>query len=475
MTISFFRDFYLAVILTGLLLQLANPSTSFSQTNPKPSSGEKQLTFDPNGHFINQRQAISPTDQWVVYDGRNAGTNLGEVGVIGLLDLVSGEQTRVYEIAEQTPFGPGAGAAVFHPHLEEITFIHGLINANQAHPYHISRRSGMALNLKQKNNPILVAQEARDVSFPFTPGALRGGTHAHSYSGDGEWISFTYNDEVLEKAALENPAMKDLRTIGFSMPGKAVQIQGITGPEEFSGSKFSMLAARVTPNPQPGTDEIQKAYEECWLGTDGYTNAEGQKMKHALAYLGDLKTKDGKLITEIFISELPNDPNTLLQASGLEGSPSSLPGVPEAIQQKRLTHTEDRKYPGIQGPRQWLRTSADGAYIYAYMKDENGVVQLMEISSQTGNFRQITTNIFSPDTSFSLSPDGKYVAYGSKNQLYLTKVSSGKTQKVGDEPKSEWSDLRNINWSHSGKFLVYNRTVKDMNGSYFQIFRLDVR
>ncbi|OOG78324.1 hypothetical protein B0E43_02535 [Algoriphagus sp. A40] len=424
---------------------------------------------------MNQRQAISPTDQWVVYDGRNAGTSLGEVGIIGLLDLTSGEQTKVYELANQTPFGPGTGAAIFHPNREEVTFIHGLMNADQAFPYHIFRRSGMALDLTQKDHPVLFAQEARDVRVPFTPGALRGGTHAHSYSGDGEWISYTYNDEVVEKVGFENTAIRELRTIGFMMPGKVVQIKDITGPEEFSGSKFSILAARVTPNPQPGSDEIQKAYEETWLGSDGYTNEKAEKVQHALAFFGDLKTKDGKLIKEIFISDLPNDPNLLLNATGLEGSPSTLPEVPAVIRQRRLSHTEDRKYPGLQGPRQWLRSSVDGAYIYAYMKDENGIVQLMEISSKTGKLRQITSNSFSSDTSFSLSPDEKYLAYGAKDQLYLTEVSSGKTQKIGDEPKAEWSDLRNINWSHSGKFIVYNRTVKSEGGSYFQIFRLDIR
>ncbi len=473
---SLHQDLFLAPILAGSLLLLASCTNSPSKATDTASfSAEKQLTFDPNGHFLNQRQAISPTDQWAVYDGRNAGTNLGEVGVIGLLDLTTGEQTKVYEIADQTSYGPGVGAAVYHPHREEVTFIHGLKNADETHPYHITRRSGMALDLTQKDDPVLFAQEARDVTVPFTPGALRGGTHAHSYSGDGEWISYTYNDEVLEKAASDDPAVQDLRTVGFMMPGKAVQIRGTTGPENFSGSKFSVLAARVTPDPQPGSDEIQKAYEEAWLGNAGYTNAQGEKVNHALAFLGDLQTKDGRLITEIFISELPNDPDALLHATGLGGSPSALPEVPQAIRQKRLTHTEDRKYPGVQGPRQWLRVSADGAWIYAYMKDDQGVVQLMEISSQTGKLRQITSNAFSSDTSFSLSPDGKYVAYGAKNQLYLTEVGSGKTQKIGDGPKPEWSDLRNINWAHSGKFIIYNRTVKEETGSYFQIFRLDIR
>ncbi|PBD34340.1 hypothetical protein CK247_30830, partial [Klebsiella pneumoniae] len=32
---------------------------------------------------------------------------------------------------------------------------------------------------------------------PYTPGALRGGSHVHVYSPNGQFVSFTYNDHVL--------------------------------------------------------------------------------------------------------------------------------------------------------------------------------------------------------------------------------------------------------------------------------------
>ncbi len=34
--------------------------------------------------------------------------------------------------------------------------------------------------------------------FHILPGALRGGTHRHEWSGDGKWIGFTYNDAILK-------------------------------------------------------------------------------------------------------------------------------------------------------------------------------------------------------------------------------------------------------------------------------------
>lgn len=435
---------------------------------------EKQLTTSAMGHFINQRQAISPTDQWVVFDGRDAGTDLGEVGVLGLLDLGTGEEHIVYETTDQSQFGPGVGAAIFHPHREEITFIHGLKNANKRAPYGITRRSGMALDLYRSDLPILFYQDARDVSQPFTPGALRGGTHAHSYSGDGEWISFTYNDEVMEKASKENPMIQDLRTVGFMMPGKSVEVDDTNSSEEFSGRKFSLLAARVTTDPTPGSDEIQRALEETWLGDRGYINAAGDRIDHALAFLGEIKTADGRIIREIFVSEIPNDSEQLFHPDILGGTLTSLPEVPVAIKQHRLTHTAERKYPGVQGPRQWLRASPDGALIYAYMKDDQGIVQIMEIDSRAGNLRQVTSNDFSADVSFALSPDGTRLVYGFGNQLYLTDVSSGESIRIGDKPLPTWSDLRNINWAHSGSFIIYNRTVSAEKGSNLQIFRLDL-
>jgi hypothetical protein len=38
---------------------------------------------------------------------------------------------------------------------------------------------------------------------------------------------------------------------------------------------WSVLVSRTTPNPQPGSDEINRAYEEGWVGND------------RLAFIGD--------------------------------------------------------------------------------------------------------------------------------------------------------------------------------------------
>ncbi|MEA7538899.1 DUF3748 domain-containing protein, partial [Salmonella enterica subsp. enterica serovar Virginia] len=38
-----------------------------------------------------------------------------------------------------------------------------------------------------------------DITAPYTPGALRGGSHVHVFSPNGELVSFTYNDHVLHE------------------------------------------------------------------------------------------------------------------------------------------------------------------------------------------------------------------------------------------------------------------------------------
>jgi hypothetical protein len=49
---------------------------------------------------------------------------------------------------------------------------------------------------------------------PFTPGALRGGSHVHVFSPNGENVSFTYNDHVMHEL---DPA-QDLRNVGVAVP-----------------------------------------------------------------------------------------------------------------------------------------------------------------------------------------------------------------------------------------------------------------
>jgi len=432
---------------------------------------EIQLTSDPSGHFLNQRQAFSPDDKLLVFDNRNDDSKIGENASIQVVDVETQEVKTIYQLENQTVFGPGTGAVSFHPSRNEVVFIHGLMNASQEQPYGFTARVAKQVSLDESNKS--EAMEARDVQVPFTKGALRGGSHAYSYSSDGRFVSFTYNDQVLESESKVNPSIKDLRTVGAFILGERVAINGKVDDENFDGTSFAVLLAEVTADPKPGSDQVDKAYEECWVGNSGYTKLDGTRQNQALVFLGDVVSDTGEKVTEVFIADISSSISELISSVD-GGSLTSLPTIPVGVKQRRLTFTADQKFPGVQGPRQWLRSSPDGDSIYFYQKDDAGIVQIYTVSPNGGEIKAITKNTFSPDTSFSLSSDGKYLAYGAKEAIYITGVSDGITQQVLAAPDNSNTNLSNINWSNTGHILAYNRKVDLAGRSFFQIFTINL-
>ncbi len=430
---------------------------------------EQQLTFGNQGHFLNHRQVFSADDKWAVFDNRNDGSEIMTNGGIAMLNLETKEIRNIYQVPNQNDYGPGVGAAVFNPKKDEVVFIHGLSNFNVNQPYDFTRRTAVAINPFEMDGKTML--DARDISAPFTPGALRGGTHAYSFSADGEWISFTYNDYIIQQLAKTDSSVKDLRTVGAMLPQGAIEVNGNKKYEDFSGKLFSIVAAVVTESPIAGSDEISKAYEEGWVGDNGYFNAKGELQKRALAFLGDVVDKNGNTVTEVFITDFPDSINDHKNIR-LGGTKTTRPKPPNGMQQRRLTFTQDRKFPGVQGPRQWLLSTPDGSLLFFPMKDNNGVVQIFAVSPNGGKIKQITQNDFSMETSFSLDPKGKFVAYGHDRDIYISKIHSGKMMKIPLDLSYKSSDLSNINWSYDGKTILYNRKVKEENGSYYQIFSL---
>lgn len=432
---------------------------------------EIQLTSDSKGHFLNQRQAFSFDDKLLAFDNRNDDTKIGENSSVQIIHLETGKVETVYSLENPHSYGPGVGAVSFHPLENRLVFIHGLKNASAEKPYSITRRFAMQIDLNEEENAFPL--EARDSREPFSKGALRGGSHAYSYSTDGKLVSFTYNDEILEMESQKNPEVSDLRTVGAFITDHPTSINGEKNEENFDGTGFAILIARVTANPRKGSDEISKAYEECWVGKNGYKKKERNIQKRALAYLGDVLSESGEKVTEVFISDIPENLDSLI-ASTDAGTQTSLPSVPKAVIQRRLTFTSTDQFPGIQGPRQWLRSSPDGSQIYFYRKDPAGLVQIYAVSPNGGKIIQITNNVFSADTSFDLSFDGKFLAYGAEESIYITEIETGKTIQVSSPSGNSSSDLCNINWANQSYTLAFNRKVKNADGYFFQIFTLSL-
>ncbi|WPP51900.1 DUF3748 domain-containing protein [Catalinimonas niigatensis] len=428
---------------------------------------ETQLTSDEKGHCLYNTQCFSPDNQWIVYDTRHHDTLISHTGTIEMVNVATGEMKKIYETSNQTQYGPGVGAATFSPVADQVLFIHGIRNANQERPYSMTRRTGVAVNIAQPLKPIFM--DARDVTEPFTAGALRGGTHAHTWSGDGQWISFTYNDEVIEQLDKSKYDIRDMRTVGVMMPAGPVQVEDDSRLENNSGELFSVVAAQVTDQPAWGSDEIDKAYDEGWIGTEGYRKQDLSWQKRAIAFQGDLKDSLGNTHTEIFVLDLPEDPSQArADKKPLEGTATTPPNVPDGVAQRRITFTSK----GIIGPRHWLRTTSEGTMIGFLSEDTQGVIQIFGVSLNGGEVKPLTANPFSVQGSFNFSPNSRYLAYPADNSIFITDLETGKSDRITARFTDEDAPVGGVVWSNDGRMLAYNRYVKSNEGRYLQIFLL---
>ncbi len=393
---------------------------------PTQATGmDRQVTSRPQGHNLTNTGVWSPDSNWIVYD-----TRFGESGsifdgsTIEAINVHTGEVRRLYESSQ----GAHCGVATWHPRQWKVAFILGPENPTPDWKYGFSHRQGVIVEWAKPG--VAVNLDARDLIPPFTPGALRGGSHVHVWDAKGDWVSFTYNDALVEG---------DLRDIGVSLPGHFVQVPA-ENTRNHSSDFFTVIVSRTTANPRPGSDEIKRACEEAWVGTSGYVQTNSKRQSRALAFQGTVVTNRGESISEVFIADLPED-LTLAGLGPLAGTIADRPSPPKGVKQRRLTFTADRKFPGIQGPRHWLRSSPDGSRIAFLMKDDNGIVQLWTVASSDGSVRQLTHNPSDIASSFTWSPDGRNIAHVMDNSVFRTDAATGDCERVTARASDETRPL----------------------------------
>jgi hypothetical protein len=438
---------------------------SMSSYQPKQPE-EKQITHDLiYNHDLDNNDNFSPDGEWLVYDTRTNDGGIAESARIEKVNIKTGEIKVLYEVKNNQIWGPGVGAASYNSKENSVVFIHGLDNSTQDNPYQQWRRTGAIV--EDSNPGVPIYMDARDVTFPFTPGALRGGTHRHEWSGDGQWIGFTYNDAILKALEDSTGLNRNLRTIGVSRKIRSVQVD--KNPENISGKWFSVLVVRVVPEPKPGSDEINYAANDSWVGTNGYIRKDGKK-QIARAFLGNVIDKKGNTVSEVFVVDIPDDITQPGEYGPLEGTANDFPMPPKGTVQRRLTFTANTKYPGCSGI---VRSSPDGNYLAFFAKDDKGINQVFLISPNGGRPEQVTEHESGITGNLRWHPGGKHISYVYNGSIVLCKVGKAPfkdrlqmlTMPTNPAPT-------NIVWSHDGKTLAFNRVVKSENekNSTTQVF-----
>ncbi|WP_368544398.1 DUF3748 domain-containing protein [Enterobacter soli] len=377
----------------------------------------KQLTFASRNHQLTNINTWTADSQWLVFDVRPSGASFTGA-TIERVNVATGEVEVIYRASR----GAHVGVVTVHPAQDKYVFIKGPENPDADWQYDFHHRQGVVAHNGQVSN-----LDAMDITAPYTAGALRGGSHVHVFSPNGQLVSFTYNDHVLH----ERDPKLDLRNVGVASPYGPVHPQG-HHPREYAGTYWSVLVSRTTPAPEPGSDEINRAYEEGWVGND------------RLAFIGDTLSARGEKVPELFIVDLPKDEQGWKRAGDrpLQGTSENMPAPPAGVVQRRLTFTHQNAYPGLVNvPRHWVRSHPQGTQIAFLMRDDSGIVQLWLIAPEEGEPRQLTHNASDIQSAFNWHPSGNMLGFVLENRIALCDAATGEvtflTSDHGNPPSGD--------------------------------------
>ncbi len=385
-----------------------------------------QLTRGPHGHILANRACWTCDGQSLLFDTREDETQF-TADQIERVHL-DGTVESVYASSD----GARCGVPTCSPIDDQYVFLEGpgpipdsLVDIDRNWPYTAWHRQGKIGRLAEAGK--VQTLDARDIVPPFTPGALRGGTHLHVFSGDATLVASTYEDHVL--AELEQTgewrADRNRRVVAVSRVGQSVTVPR-THPRNHDGVSFTTVVTEVHDAPRRGSDQICRACSEAWVGSAGYLRADGKPIHHALAFQGVVVDAGGHPVPELFICDLPDRFDDGLQDDfRIVGTPRSRPGVPSGVVQRRLTYTTGRPFPGLAGPRHWAVSAPDGSRIGFFMRDADGRVAFWTISPHGGDPVRITGDAPEPTSAFSWHPDGSGVTYVADGRVQFVRLADG--------------------------------------------------
>ena len=416
---------------------------------------EVQITFDgTKNHTLDNNDNFSPDGKWLVYDTRTGIGGIGGSPSVERVNIETGKTEVLFGISDNHEYGPGAGAASYHPTENKVIFIHGLPVSTKENPYQQWRRTGVMVSDDKPDVPLYM--DSRDITFPFTPGALRGGTHRHEWSRDGKWVGYTYNDAIMKRLEDSTGVKWNLRTIAVSNQKHHSKVDLDAAQENVQGEWYSAVVVRVVPNPRPGSNEISNAASDSWIGTSGYKKPDGT-LQVARAFLGKVTNKKGKQVDDLFVVDIPDSINVPGEFGPLEGTMNTFPMPPKGTIQRRLTHTAENKFPGCGGI---VRSSSDGKYISYLSKDSAGIDQVFLISPMGGDPVQLTRHSSGVQSGVRWSPDNQLVYYVWDNSIVACEVSDRpfdqRFRRLTERTEKTPSGMV---LSNDGKIVAFNRPV----------------
>ncbi|MEO9595425.1 DUF3748 domain-containing protein [Rhodopirellula bahusiensis] len=445
----------------------------------------RQLTFRQQQHHLTNTGVWSWDGCWIYYDIRSdENGSVFDGSRIERAHMKTGEVEVVY----QAPRGASVGVVTASPTENKIAFIHGPEEPTPDWSYCAYHRRGVSVCPGDESS--MRNLDARDVVDPFTPGALRGGSHVHVFDAKGEWISFTYEDHVLA-TNLANGQLNQ-RNVGVSIPVQSVSVPK-SHRRNHDGDCFSVLVTQTHDRPEIGTDQISKAYEDAWVGTKGYQRPDGTTQDKALAFIGDVlirneesgdqESSDGagpesskqqfKKVPELFIVDLPRD-CTVAGAEPLQGTATTRPVPPAGTVQRRLTRTADRVFPGLATDvRHWPRSKPDGSEIVFLVRDDDGLIQLGAVSPNGGSLRQVTDGSESVASAFSIHPGGEFAACVMGNSVCEVNLNDGHVETVAKGDGLFRCLSFAVVYSPDGNKIAFGGAVEDGERSFNQIFLTD--
>lgn len=397
---------------------------------------ERQVTFSPKNHNLDNNDNFSPDHRYLCYDTREMiGPGLDNCQSIEKVEIATGIETVLYAPTKTitgAKCAPGLGAASYHPLHNRVAFIHGPpLDQVEARGYY-GKPNRNGAEVVADGSQRLTWLDFRDIETTrdTLPGAHRGGTHRHEYALDGKRVGFTYDDFLLPEYA---------RTIGYMEP---------RDDAPGGASHYFSILVRPVPTGKSKPGEIESAYGDSWIGKHGYRRA----------FIGKVRAADGVGYEEsLFVVDVPADVDI---ATAKAGNATEYPSPPKGVRIRRLTHTTAY---GI------VRGTIQGDRIAYYADDERGVKQVFIIAADGSDKdpdpskRPVQATRF-PDGAGACvrwHPSGNSIACIYKGAIAVTCVQPG--PRFGETklltPEDTSAPRAELVWSPDGSTFAYVRAI----------------